>query len=79
MKKHSNVLVEFSENNIFFGENESESNFQGKMFALIQNSKKTDKMSWTNLILQTNLTDSFIRRIVVEFDCMALNKPIPIY
>ena len=33
MKKHSNVLVEFSENNMFFGENESESNFQEKMFA----------------------------------------------
>ena len=41
-----------------------------RKFALIQNSKKTDKMSWTNLILQTNLTDSFIRRIIVEFDCM---------
>ena len=27
-------------------------------------------MSWTNLILQTNLTDLFIRRIIVEFDCM---------
>ena len=43
MKKHSSVLVEFSENTYelnFFRENENESNFWEKMFALIQNSKK---------------------------------------
>ena len=48
------------------------------MYTLIPISKKTDRMSWTNLTLQTNLTDSFyfiffysfMRRIIVECDCV---------
>ena len=59
MKKHSNFLVEFSQKKIVFGENENERNFKEKMHPLIQNSQKTYKMSRTNIILQTNLTDSF--------------------
>ena len=59
MNKHSNFLVDLSPKKFFFSEKMKMKEIFKRKCTFNSNSQRTYKMSRTNLILQTNLTDSF--------------------